>query len=363
MLRHVFKFFILSVLTATGSINLAQNFSLSREIHLNNILQETSGLLYCNSGFISHNDSGGKPELYVVDSTNGKIINTVLIEGAVNRDWEDIAEDDNYFYIGDFGNNSGSRTDLRIYQVKKPQDILLKTSLKLKNTFYFKFEDQTDFKKNFRETPFDCEAFFVINNIAYIFSKNWHNQTTSLYKLPLDGNIETAKKISTLDADCLITSADFNENINTIACTGYKKGFPIKTVLIFIGFNPKNESITFFKRYNMNYCNHQIEGLTWINNNKLCISNEYSKKIPAKLVCLDLNTQNELTLTKFNNNKYKIILPDKYYGKYVIKNKLGQVLYGSKIKRKQKTIIIEMPNGAHKLFIEGQRLIAWFFIP
>src|SRR5690606_14700262 len=77
-------------------------------------LDETSGLLFYNNTFITHTDSGGKAELYEVNPTTGAITRTVEITNATNGDWEDIAQDSTHIYIGDIGNNSGDRTDLKI---------------------------------------------------------------------------------------------------------------------------------------------------------------------------------------------------------------------------------------------------------
>ena len=57
--------------------------------------------------------------LYELNVTNGNVSRTVTIQNAANVDWEDICTDDDYIYIGDFGNNSGNRTNLRIYKVLK----------------------------------------------------------------------------------------------------------------------------------------------------------------------------------------------------------------------------------------------------
>ena len=48
---------------------------------------------------ITHNDSGGKEILYEF-SLEGKIVKEYKIEGCgKNNDWEDLAADDNYYYI------------------------------------------------------------------------------------------------------------------------------------------------------------------------------------------------------------------------------------------------------------------------
>ena len=82
-------------------------------------VSETSGLIFHNGKLITHNDSGGRPELYEIDTTSLEITRTVTIENIENIDWEDIAQDDTHIYIGDFGNNGGDRTDLKIYKCLK----------------------------------------------------------------------------------------------------------------------------------------------------------------------------------------------------------------------------------------------------
>ena len=36
-----------------------------------------------------------------------------------NTDWEEISQDKDFIYIGDIGNNSGNRDDLKIYRAGK----------------------------------------------------------------------------------------------------------------------------------------------------------------------------------------------------------------------------------------------------
>ena len=67
-------------------------------------LSETSGLIYYNGLFWTHNDSGGEPKIYGIDTLKGKIIQTIHLN-ASHKDWEDIAQDDDYIFIGDFGSS------------------------------------------------------------------------------------------------------------------------------------------------------------------------------------------------------------------------------------------------------------------
>ena len=55
-----------------------KNASIKPELNtkLSTIVNETSGLLYWNHQVWTHNDSGGEPALYNIDSTTGKVIRT-----------------------------------------------------------------------------------------------------------------------------------------------------------------------------------------------------------------------------------------------------------------------------------------------
>ncbi len=80
-------------------------------------IAETSGLVFFDNRLITHNDSGGMNALYEINTGTGNISRTVTIQNATNVDWEDICTDNDYIYIGDFGNNNGNRTNLKIYKV------------------------------------------------------------------------------------------------------------------------------------------------------------------------------------------------------------------------------------------------------
>src|SRR4051812_45510552 len=83
------------------------------------VLKESSGLCYTDGQLWSFGDSGNPDAIYKIDTTTGAILQTVTIANYPNTDWEDITADALYIYIGDFGNNSGDRTDLKILRVKK----------------------------------------------------------------------------------------------------------------------------------------------------------------------------------------------------------------------------------------------------
>lgn len=92
-------------------------------------LTEASGLVRGSGNFWwSHNDSGDGPFLYAIDS-KGKLLGKVEVQGAKNKDWEDIAAGpclgtlfkERCLYIGDIGDNAfWRRDDDAIYVVREP---------------------------------------------------------------------------------------------------------------------------------------------------------------------------------------------------------------------------------------------------
>ena len=78
-------------------------------------VHETSGLFFHNGRLWTHNDSGGKPILYGLDTTNFEVVQRLTLVNAKNKDWEDVCTDGENVYVGDFGNNKGKRKNLRIY--------------------------------------------------------------------------------------------------------------------------------------------------------------------------------------------------------------------------------------------------------
>jgi hypothetical protein len=73
----------------------------------------------------THNDSGNKPEVYLLNS-KAALVSTIKLDGVSNRDWEDIAEGIGpvkgkyYVYVGDIGDNHGIRKHIRIYRFEEP---------------------------------------------------------------------------------------------------------------------------------------------------------------------------------------------------------------------------------------------------
>lgn len=184
-------------------------------------IKESSGLAYFNGKLWTINDSDGLPVLYAFDTISGQIIQRVTISNAVNIDWEALAADDQFVYIGDFGNNSGTRTDLTIYRVLK-SDIPLEGNATIESTkLTFSYSDYAGSIENRRSNNFDCEALIAEKEFLYLFSKNHGNQKTKLYKLPKIPGDYIAELVTTFNSSGLITGADINNQSREVTLIGY----------------------------------------------------------------------------------------------------------------------------------------------
>lgn len=176
-------------------------------------LQETSGLTVVQNEIWTHNDSGGEAALYTIDTLTGGVENTCVIDFGVNHDWEDLAADDTHIYIGDFGNNGGNRTDLTIYKILKTS---LNDGIANAEKIHFTYEDQVNFDNENEAHNFDCEAFFVYQDSLHLFSKNWLDQRTNHYTLPLEAGTYEAQLSESFNTDGLVTSADIDAEGNIV---------------------------------------------------------------------------------------------------------------------------------------------------
>ncbi len=185
-------------------------------------LNENSALIYFNDHLWTINDGGNAALLYELD-TLGNLIREIQVTNAQNVDWEAISQNSSSILIGDFGNNSGSRENLCIYTIDKGEvaNPMLTEITAQKN--YFRYEDQADFSWGTNAHNFDCEAFIAYDDSMYLFSKNWLDEYTKLYSLPVswpDTIVATLE--DSFFVNGLITDASINQSSGNVFLLGYK---------------------------------------------------------------------------------------------------------------------------------------------
>ena len=206
---------LLAHLLLTAGLAYSQAPTVQILTSLSSELEETSGLLNLDGHIFTHNDSGSDAKLYELDTITGSVLRTIVVANAVNTDWEDLAADDNYVYIGDIGNNAGDRTDLKVLRVSRAS--LLANDTISADSILYDYSDQTDFTPATFANDYDAEALMVLGDSLAIFSKNWVNQKTRWYTLPKTPGTYTAQLRDSLDVGGLITAADINPTSGRIA--------------------------------------------------------------------------------------------------------------------------------------------------
>lgn len=270
------------------------NYNPAKIGNLPSDVSETSGLWMYNGLLWTHNDSGNEPLIYGLDPSNGSVQRTVRILSASMNDWEDMTADATHLYIGDFGNNNGNRTDLRIYKI--PLDALSGDSATAE-TIEFSYEDQTDFSNKPQNNNYDAEALIAMGDSLYIFSKNWANLRTKLYVLPKETGSYSARLSGDLFANGLVTGASFNPKDSVIMLCGYTK---VLTPFLWLlwDFRDKEVFSGNKRRINLNLPLHQVEGVTWNSDSDYFITNEAFTQVgnvPAAL--FTVNTEAWITVT------------------------------------------------------------------
>lgn len=237
--------------------------------YLDDKIQETSGLSILNGKLYTFNDSGNAPELFELDETSGMIKNTLTIN-AKNKDWEALTNDGKNFYIGDFGNNGGTRRDLEIYTLPFENNEAKNDSI-AKISFYY--PEQTEFIPQYTNNDFDAEAMIYLNGKLHLFSKEWKSKLTSHYIIdPTIAEKQKAEKIESYKTNFVVTDAAYFEK--KLYLIGYTK-----RTEVFLNIFTETEPGIFFKETPKHYylgsalTVGQIEGIA-VNEKGIYISGE-----------------------------------------------------------------------------------------
>lgn len=157
-------------------------------------LSEVSGMVMSsqdNKLIWVHNDSGDGTRLYLIDH-KAEYKFHCTIEGANNRDWEDISVYNNKLYIGDIGDNIGIRSLYTIYIIDEPS-VKSKDDITVKQfkTIQYKYPDGARDAETLMTDP--------LNGDIYIVSKREENVNVYRIAFPYNFNDTTiAEKVMTL---------------------------------------------------------------------------------------------------------------------------------------------------------------------
>ena len=254
---------------------------LPEEVH------ESSGLFFHNGRLWTHNDSGDKPILYALDTATFEVVQRVTLANAKNKDWEDVCTDGETVFVGDFGNNKGSRKKLRIYTfplsaLPDEGDATVQV-----DTIVFRFADQTNFEKRKHDHDFDCEAIFVTEDHLYMLSKGWETSTTRLYRLSKTPGNQVAEVVNGFDSQGLITGADYDRENGVLAIVGYVKTIWMPFMYLIFDFDEAGERLS-HRRFEMpQLAGAQTEGICFFDEDRCYVSAETSPTMTSRVFMVD----------------------------------------------------------------------------
>lgn len=252
----------------TAEIDTAEIVS---KIVLPKIINETSGLEFYNNNFITHNDSGGEPSLYVFNE-DGEIIETIELNKnpdfeIENNDWEDITNDNEYLFVADTGNNFGNRDNLNIIRVSKGTDFMVDGIIEIS------YSDQESFFPRPKH-KYDAEAIIVIEDKIALFSKDRENLNTDLYLVDKNQNgSQILTSEVSYNVNTLITGGDYDEDRNLLALVSYNSNGN-QYLLLFENFKLNNLENNTFKKFKIPLEQAQIEAVKIIDEKTFWVTSE-----------------------------------------------------------------------------------------
>ncbi len=246
-------------------------------------IPESSGLVYCDGQLWTHNDSGNPASFFRIDTTTGHTVQTIKVDNYPNTDWEDMAADSGYIYLGNFGNNNGDRKDLNILKIKKADITSFSTVHVNAQAINFSYADQTSFTSS-STNNFDCEALVSIKDSLYLFTKDRGDLKTRVYKLPKTPGTYSVAPYTSFNVNGLITGADYDTSTKEVVLVGYMNSH-LNSFLWFLNDFTGDQFFSGNKRRIEigGTADWPTEGVTFMSDNRLFISCEAAGSLNASL--------------------------------------------------------------------------------
>ncbi|MEM9828963.1 MAG: hypothetical protein AAF958_20420 [Planctomycetota bacterium] len=204
-----------------------------------NSIRESSGLARSFEDpdlFWTHNDSGGKPRLFLVDR-GGNHVATLPVDGVRASDWEDIASYEDktgrWLVIADCGDNNAKRSKILFHRIQAPSLTSISAAKSSTSKTLPSVTPEMTWVVKYEDGPRDCEAIVVdaAQNRLLLISKSRFG-LAGLYAVPLRGKPSgaiqgearefsvVAKRLMTLPIP-MVTAADWDHKRQRFGIAGY----------------------------------------------------------------------------------------------------------------------------------------------
>ena len=236
-MRRIF-FYDLTIIALLASVALCGQI-FYKKYFLPHRLMENSGVWrQSNGNLLWINDSGNSPTVFITDSS-GALIREVNLP-CRNVDWEEMTGDDKgNIYIGDFGNNANTRRDQCIY--------VLDSTLQLRDSIHFSYENQVEFPPERSMQNFDMEAMVWHAGKLHLFSKDrmGNHGLSRHYVLLVRGRMQTARQIQELSLNPYVVSGAATRNDDgSLFLLAYRYSY-------FLGFMPDTDARIYQLKFSM----------------------------------------------------------------------------------------------------------------
>lgn len=188
-------------------------------------IDESSGIVYLDGAYYTHNDSGDDPVVYRSAGFTFPAGATehLPVPGAEAVDWEDITTLAGDLILGDIGDNRRERPHLTLYRVRYQPPAAGEAAGRVARiaTYPFRYPDARH----------DGEALFTIDDTLYIVSKAREEKVTNVYRfdqltdatdLP-PGEVNLPRLIARLEIDEgeQITAGDYHAGTGRVVLLTY----------------------------------------------------------------------------------------------------------------------------------------------
>lgn len=242
---------------------------------LDNALKETSGLFCDSNSIYTINDSGNEPELFTLGQ-DGSLTARVTLD-AKNRDWEAITGDDEYFYIGDIGNNAGKHKSLTVYKINRTDPA--QEAVKRR----FTYAGNTPQENAPYAHDYDGEAMTMRDGKLILFSKSWATEQSHVYVLQDIKAKQVLTPFTSVDGlPGVVTGADWNSDTQEFVLVGYRSNAlgMFKPFIATVSGDYQLKTVDFLSQF------AQVEGVCYGPDGNVWISQESTPYTSAKLAKL-----------------------------------------------------------------------------
>ncbi|MEI6947572.1 hypothetical protein V9K67_10295 [Paraflavisolibacter sp. H34] len=175
-------------------------FHPARKVTVHPMIREASGIAESKAypGNLWVQEDSGQPPLLYLLKHDGQVLRSVLLQGAENRDWEDLVLAGGFLYIGDIGDNMKQFSEYSFYRLQEPSATA--DTVKQYQTIRFRYPDGAHNAEAFLVDPRTRDIFILtktdnpsrIYKLAYPYSFSVLNTATLVGELPYKGVVSAA---------------------------------------------------------------------------------------------------------------------------------------------------------------------------